>query len=72
MFSITGSTMNAATSPLLASSTRSSASGSLKGIDERVVQAPPGVRPRVAGTAIGASAGPATSSDGFIETITSS
>ena len=69
MFSITGSTMKQATSP--AASTRSSAAGSLYGIT--IVSASDRLRePAVPGTAIGASAGPAWSSGGFIEIITSS
>ena len=69
MFSITGSTMKQATSP--PASTRSSASGSLYGmtiVSARIAL----VMPAVPGTAIGASAGPAWSSGGFIEIITSS
>ncbi len=69
MFSITGSTMKQATSP--PRSARSSAAGSLYGMTI-VSASTASVMPAVAGTAIGASAGPASSSDGFIETITSS
>ena len=69
MFSITGSTMKQATSP--PASTRSRASGSLYGMT--IVSArTPGDRPAVPGTDSGASAGPARSSGGFIEIITSS
>ena len=69
MFSITGSTMNAATSP--ACSTRSSASASLYGmtITSSIV---PWVMPADCGTEWGASAGPALSSGGLFEIITSS
>ena len=70
MFSITGSTMKQATSP--PASTRSSASGSLYGMT--IVSAEDGLgdaRPCPA-REIGASAGPAWSSGGFIEIITSS
>ena len=69
MFSITGSTMKQAMSPF--ASTRSRASGSLKGttlVASTMCLATP---PELA-REIGASAGPASSSGGFIETITSS
>ncbi len=69
MFSITGSTMKQATSP--PASTRSRAAGSLYGMT--IVSARTAfVSPAVPGTPIGASAGPARSSGGFIDTITSS
>ena len=69
MFCMTGSTMNAATSPLR--STRSSASGSLYGTTI-VSPTTPRVMPADDATECGASAGPALSSDGFIDTMTSS
>ena len=69
MFSITGSTMKQATSP--DASTRSRASASLYGMT--IVSASVAfVMPAVPGTENGASAGPAWSSGGFIEIITSS
>ena len=69
MFSITGSTMKQAYSP--DDRTSSSLSGSLYGIT--VVSARTAlVMPAVPGTDQGASAGPAWSTGGFIEIITSS
>ena len=69
MFSMTGSTMKHATSP--PRSARSSASGSLYGIT-MVSPSTALVTPAVPGTGVGLSAGPARSSGGFIEIITSS
>ena len=69
MFSITGSTMKQAISP--DASARSSASASLYGMTT-VSATMPFVMPAVPGTEYGASAGPAWSSGGFIEIITSS
>ena len=69
MFSMTGSTMKQAISPL--SSTRSSASGSLNGTTF-VASTMWRATPAELASEIGASAGPAWSTGGFIEIITSS
>ena len=69
MFSITGSRMKQAMSP--ERSTRSRASRSLYGTTT-VAAMTSGAMPSVPGTEFGASGGPASSSGGFIEIITSS
>ena len=69
MFSNTGSTMKQATSSF--ASARSSASGSLYGITMTSAMVPL-VMPADCGTELGVSAGPALSSGGLLEIITSS